>query len=82
MNIKDFLFFEKMLTPQIVVALYWLSLIGVVVGGIAAIFTGEFIKGLMILVFGIIAVRIYCEFITVIFQLNKNVKAIAETKNN
>ena len=72
MNIKDLLFFEKMITPQIVVVLYWLSLVAIVISGIGAMFSGQFLQGLGILILGAIAARIYCEFITVIFQLNKN----------
>lgn len=82
MNFKDLLFFEKMITPKIVVALFWLSLVAIVIGAVGAIFSGEFLKGLGLLIFGAIGARIYCEFIAVIFQLNKNVQILADSKKS
>ena len=80
MNPRDFLFFEKMLTPKILIIVYWLSLVAVVLTGIGTVFSGEFLKGLLIILLGPIGVRVYCEFFVVIFQLNKNVQNISNAK--
>ncbi len=80
MNARDVLFFEKMLTPKIMIVVYWLSLAAVVLAGITAIFSGEFFKGLLTILLGPIGVRVYCEFFVVIFQLNKNVQNISDVK--
>ena len=39
MNIKSFLSFERMITPIIIKILFWIGLIGSLVGGIAVFFS-------------------------------------------
>ncbi len=69
---NEYLTFRKMITPAIIQVLFWLGLITVVISGIAAMFNpqGGFWAGLMILVFGSIGWRVYCELIIVFFQMN------------
>jgi hypothetical protein len=38
---KDFLFFDKMLTPKIIIFVYWLLLLVAVVGGLSSMFGGH-----------------------------------------
>ena len=38
-TLKDLLWFEKMITPQIVTYLYWLGIIGSFIFGLIVIFT-------------------------------------------
>jgi len=80
MEMKDALNFEKMLTPKIIMIVYYLGLAGVLIGGLKMIFSGAFFPGLGMIIFGALAVRIWCELFIVLFQLNKNVQKIAETK--
>ncbi|MGH8274779.1 MAG: DUF4282 domain-containing protein [Gammaproteobacteria bacterium] len=78
---KDVFFFESMLTPKLITFLYWLMLLGIVVGGIYVMFLpffGGFLKGLAIIIVGVIAVRIWCELLIVIFKINENAHRIAE----
>ncbi|HUF10024.1 MAG TPA: DUF4282 domain-containing protein [Rhodothermales bacterium] len=71
MRKEDFLFFDKMLTPKIITLVYWLMLIGAVIGGLTTIFAGQFLYGIVILVGGAIAARIWCELLIVLFKMNE-----------
>ncbi|MFA5677438.1 MAG: DUF4282 domain-containing protein [Pseudomonas sp.] len=75
---KDLLFFESMVTPKILVVLYWLSLIAVIVSGLVTMFTVSFWIGLGTLVGGVIGVRVWCELIVVAFKIHENLKRIAD----
>ncbi|MDG4868046.1 DUF4282 domain-containing protein [Guyparkeria sp. 1SP6A2] len=78
---KDLLFFDKMLTPNFITVIYWLLLVGVVIGGIGVMFGGgfsfgTFISGLLTIVFGAILVRIWCELMMVLFKMNEALQDI------
>ncbi len=77
---KDVFFFDSMLTPKIIIFIYWLGLISVVVGAIGSMFSGYgggFWSGLGILLFGLIGTRIWCELLIVLFKINENLQKIA-----
>ena len=38
MEPKDFLFFDKMIMPKVITFIYWLALLGCIVGGLATMF--------------------------------------------
>ncbi len=79
---KSVFFFDSMVTPKIITFIYWLLLLGVVVGGLYMMFLpyfGGFFKGLAILIIGAIAVRIWCELLIVVFKINENAHRIAES---
>ena len=75
MEFKDLLFFDKMVMPKVITFIYWLMLIGCVLGGIATMF-GSFLTGLLILVGGCIMARLYCELIIVLFKMNESLSVI------
>jgi len=77
MQFNDILFFDKMLTPQIITVVYWLGLAGTVIGGLFTM-TQSFLTGLAILVLGSIAVRVYCEIVIVFFKINESLKVIRD----
>lgn len=77
---KDFVFLDVMLTPKIITFIYWLWVVIAVIGGIVLLFTGSLLTGLTALVGGIIAARITCELLIVVFKIHENLKKIAETK--
>jgi hypothetical protein len=70
MELRDVLFFEKMLTPTIIVIVYWLILAAAVIGGLITMFTTSFFAGLLGLVGGILFGRIWCELLIVLFKMN------------
>jgi HAMP domain-containing protein len=74
---KDLFFFETMLTPKIITVLYWLLLLGVLVSGLGALFTGRILYGIGTLILGALAVRIWCELAIVLFKINDHAKIIA-----
>ncbi|MFC4259158.1 DUF4282 domain-containing protein [Marinobacter lacisalsi] len=82
--LKMFLNFDSMVTPKIITVIYWLSIVGVVIGGVGSMFSGyqgftfgSFLMGLGIIVGGFLMVRIYCELFIVIFKINENLSKIA-----
>jgi len=77
MQFNDILFFDKMLTPKIITVVYWLGLIGCVVGGLFTM-TQSFLTGLAVLVLGSIAVRVYCEIVIVFFKINESLVVIRD----
>jgi hypothetical protein len=78
MDPKSVLFFDDMLTPKIITVIYWLGLISVIFGAVMMIFTGNFFKGLGLLVFGAIGVRVWCELLIVMFKIHENIKRLAD----
>lgn len=79
--VKNIFFFDSMLTPKIITFVYWLMLLGAVVGGIYLMFLpffGGFFKGLGVLVGGVIVARIWCELLIVVFKINENAHRIAQ----
>jgi hypothetical protein len=76
MEIRDVFFFDKMLTPTVIAVVYWLALIGVVVGGIVVMISQSFFGGLLTIVFGALFARIWCELIIVLFKVNDALQEI------
>ena len=82
---NDILNFDKMLTPKIITFVYWLMLLGVVIGGLGSIFAGpsgfsigSFLMGIVYTVGGAIAVRIWCELMIVAFKMNEALQEIRQ----
>jgi hypothetical protein len=80
---KSLLFFDSMITPKIITFVYWLMLLGAVVGGLGSMFafgrmsfTG-FATGLAIIVGGALGARIACELLIVLFKINENTHTMA-----
>lgn len=77
MNFKDLFYFDKMLTPLVLTFIYWLILAAVVIAGVIAMFNSV-IGGLMLIVGGLFAARLYCELMMIIFKIYENLKKIAD----
>lgn len=72
METKDVFFFDNMLTPKIIVVVYWLMLLSAVVSGLGLIFgAGSFFGGLGAIIGGVIGARIFCELLIVAFKINE-----------
>ena len=76
MEPKDLLFFDKMLTSQIILVVYWLLLLSAGLGGLALIIGGSFVGGIASAVGGAVAARITCELLIVVFKMNEALQAI------
>ena len=80
---KDVLFFDNMLTPKIITAVYWLLLAACVIGGLGSMFAGyegftftKFIMGIVYALGGSVAARIWCELLIVLFKMNEALQEI------
>jgi hypothetical protein len=67
-----------MLTPKIITIVYWLLLLGALIGGFTSMFTGyqglsfkSFILGILYAAAGMIGARIWCELLMVLFKMNE-----------
>ncbi len=80
---QDFWAFRRMITPVIIQILFWIGIAVCVIGGIVAIIAGAAggralfaLQGLMTLILGPIAVRVYLELIIVMFRINETLTDI------
>lgn len=78
MNPRDLLFFDEMVIPKIINIVYWLLLAGTAISGLATIISGRVIGGLLMIVIGAVAARVWCELVIVIFKIYESVRKIAE----
>jgi len=75
--------FDTMITPFIIKIVFWIGVIGCVVGGIGMFFSGAgVVSGLLCIFLGPLAVRIYCELIMVIFKIFEALKQIEEKQSD
>lgn len=88
MEPRNLFYFDAMLTPKVIIFVYWLLLVVVVVGGFGVMFGfgmggfsfGSFVKGMLAIVVGMALARIWCELLIVLFKINENVQKIASSK--
>ncbi len=84
----DFVSFRKMITPTIIQVLFWIGVAAVVISGFGVLMNGIRAGGFSIVValisapltviVGVLIVRIGCELLIVIFQINNT---LTEIKN-
>jgi hypothetical protein len=80
--LQDFITFRRMITPILIQIVYWIATAVVIIAGLSQLFTGsgfERMLGLLIIVLGPLAVRIYAELLMVVFRMNET---LTEIKNN
>ena len=86
---RNALFFDRMLTPTIIIAVYWIGLIAIVITSLMMMFGasdgmgmlgGGFFGGLVYLVVGVVFLRIWCELLIVMFKIHENLRALVEMK--
>ena len=78
-KMKDFLFFRKMITPMIIQILFWVGIVAVVIGGFVYMFSTSFFQGLLMIIIGPIAIRIWTELLIVLFKINDT---LTDIRNN
>ena len=85
-NWSDFLSFKMMITLKIIQIVYVIIAALITIGGLISMFTGGDnsmlpggpLYGILIIVFGNILWRIWCELIIVFFRMNKTLSNIDE----
>ena len=79
---KDLLYFDNMVTPKIITFVYWLLIFMALVTGLGTMFSSfslmSIFIGLFYIVFGVVAARIWCELLIVLFKMNE---ALQEIRN-
>lgn len=82
---KEFISFDKMITPSIIKILFWIGLIMAVVIGLVSIGSGitsvygggaQVFMGIIIIILGPLTVRVYCELLIIIFKIHENLVEI------
>jgi len=76
METRDIFFFDTMLTPRIITVVYWIVLVGAVVTGFGAMFSGSFWGGLGYMIGAIVGARIMFELLVVAFKANEALQDI------
>lgn len=76
---NDLLTLDKMLTPKFITVIYWLSLVVWILSGLFTIFAaGSLLYGILIIIFGAVGSRIYCELMIVMFRMNEALQDIRQ----
>lgn len=81
---KNFLAFRTMVTPVIIQVIFWVGVGFCIIAGIIFIGIGahqfdggpNILKGVLVLVLGPLAVRIYCEILIIFFRINETLTEI------
>jgi hypothetical protein len=79
----DFMDFRKMVTPVIIQILFWVGVIISVIAGFILIGMGikqdgnqTLLPGVLLVIFGPLVVRLYCEVLIVFFRINETLTEI------
>jgi len=79
-KLKGYLNFDRMLMPILIQVLFWLGVVGIIVGGIVTMTQKNGVgPGLAMIILGPIGVRLYAEMLIVIFKINDT---LTEVKND
>jgi hypothetical protein len=72
---NEYLTFRKMITPVLIQVIFWIALVAIVIAGLVAL--GDSVAGgILIIVLGPLAARVYAEFVLVVFRIYDDVSAI------
>ena len=78
------LFFNEMLTPQIIRLAYWLCLLAIIWTGLGKMFSGgfpSFLEGIVFIAMASILARVGAELIILFFKLNESMEQVANNTN-
>ena len=82
---NDFFSFRTMITPVIIQIVFWLGVVACILTGLSFIWAGiqldarYGVAGFLILIFGPLVVRIYCELLMILFRINETLTEIKHT---
>lgn len=95
MKLSDFLSFDKMVTPFIIQAIFWIGVTFSVLSGlimvgrgIGSVFRGggtailAILVGLLWIVLGPLMTRVYCELLMVVFKIHDHLNDIKNSLHN
>ncbi|MCK4288585.1 MAG: hypothetical protein KAW86_05240 [Bacteroidales bacterium] len=75
---KEFITFEKMIAPIIIMIVFWIAVLVDVIYAFITMFGNSFWLGLVILIFGPLLLRVYFELLIVIFKIFGTLKEIRD----
>ena len=73
---SNFLRFEVMITPMLIQILFWIAVVVAIIVGILLIIDTGDARGVLVIIFGPIAARIYAEILIVLFRINDHLRHI------
>lgn len=77
---NDYMSFRRMITPVLIQLFFWIGVAGIVITGLAMMFggenAGERVLGFLLIPFGVLMVRIYCELLILLFRINDSLQDI------
>jgi len=73
---RDLLFLDTMIIPKIITLFYWVLLLVAAVSGIGTMLAGSLSSGLMVIIGGMFAARVWSELIIVLFKINEALQEI------
>jgi hypothetical protein len=76
----EYLSFRRMITPVFIQLIFWIAVVAIVIAGIVQITQGAPVEGVLIILLGPLAARIYAELLIVIFRIHENVADIRGSK--
>ena len=76
MDWNKFINFDELIMPSVIKVIYVLGSIGVIISSIF-ILSEEPLMAIVVLLGGLLAVRLYCELIIVLFKISANISKIA-----
>ena len=74
----EYLSFKKLITPTLIQVLFWIAIIGNTIR--ALFFSQGFFEGLVVLIVGPFLIRIFCEGLIVIFEINNTLTEIRDSQ--
>ena len=79
MDWNKFINFDQLIMPSVIKVIYVLGSIGVMIASIGVMsFGGKgILMAILVLLGGLLAIRLYCELIIVLFKISANISKIA-----
>ncbi|MEA5445007.1 DUF4282 domain-containing protein [Gammaproteobacteria bacterium AB-CW1] len=74
---QEYLTFRKMITPAFIQIIFWIGVIGIVLGGLFAT-SQSVLGGLVAIVVGLLVWRIYCELMLILFKIHERLTEISD----
>ena len=77
---NEYLTFRKMITPVFIQVIFWIVVAVIVIAALVQFANGAPVEGIVLLVLGPLAARVYAEILMVIFRINDNVAALRSAR--
>ncbi|WP_087974246.1 DUF4282 domain-containing protein [Oceanobacillus rekensis] len=81
---KEFVSFDKMLTPTLIKVLFWIGVAFSVLSGLIIMLDGGFavILGLITIIVGPLITRVYCELLIIFFKIHESLTDLNKKVDN